>query len=210
LCKSSGFDKKHVAELFKMADDNLQGFEYRYKLLKEEADDLERKKYTLQKNIKNLEEEIGTLKRIENYYRETSNHENRKLSILQNKRAQLEALVKQFEDDNKEYTKIKRSAEENVNSILSDKKALLQLALASLIDTMKSQPEMYSNLLMISSKPTGAPFDQNYSSPSINGQSHVIQDRYVDTYESMVIGEAEKLYDKMVKDLVTTIMRDLT
>ena len=68
LCNSAGFDKKHVIELLKMADDNLQGFEYRYKLLKEEADDLERKKYTLQKNIKNLEEEIGTLKKIHNFH----------------------------------------------------------------------------------------------------------------------------------------------
>jgi predicted transcriptional regulator len=211
LCNSAGFDKKHVIELLKMSDDNLQGFEYRYKLLKEEADDLEHKKYTLQKNIRNLEEEISALKKIQNYYQRTSNHESRKLSVLQTKRSQLANLVKRFEEDNKEYTKIKRSVEEKVNSALTDKKALLQLALASLTDTIKSQPDMYSNLLVISSKPTGAPpFEQNYSSPSINGQSHDFQDRYVETYKSMVIDEAEKLYGKMVKDLVTMIMRDLT
>ena len=36
------------------------------------------------------------------------------------------------------------------------------------------------------------------------------QDRYVDTYISIVIGEAEKLYDKMVKDLVTVMMEEAT
>ena len=61
---------------------------------------------------------------------------------------------------------------------------------------MRSQPDMYSNLLMISSKPTIALFDQNYSSPSINGQFHVSQDRYVETYKSMVIGEAESFMIK--------------
>ena len=54
-----------------------------------------------------------------------------KLSILQTKRSQLENLVKRFEDDNTEYNKINSSVEEKVNSILADKKALLQLALAS-------------------------------------------------------------------------------
>jgi hypothetical protein len=58
---------------------------------------------------------------------------------------------------------------------------------------------MYRNLLMISSKPTGAPFDPYYSSPTINKQFHVFQDRYVETYKSMILDEAEKLYDKMVK-----------
>ena len=58
--------------------------------------------------------------------------------------------------------------------------------------------------------PTRALFDQNYSSPSINGQSQVFQDRYVETYKSIVLDEAEKLHDKMVKELVTIIMRDLT
>jgi hypothetical protein len=210
LCNSAGFDKKRVVELLKMADDNLQGFEYRYNLIKEEVNALAHRKVNIQKDIKNHEREIGALKKIQNYYQRTSNRESRKLSILQTGRLQLENLVKRFEEDNEEYNKIKRSAEEKVNSILTDKKALLQLALASLIDTMKSQPDMYSNILMISSKPTVAPFDQNYSSPSINGQSHVFQDRYVDTYKTMVIGEAEKLYGKMVKDLVTMIMRDLT
>jgi hypothetical protein len=38
----------------------------------------------------------------------------------------------------------------------------------------------------------------------------VSQYRYVETYKSMVIGEAEKLYDKMVKDLVTVMMEEAT
>ena len=114
------------------------------------------------------------------------------------------------EDDNKEYNKMIGVVEEKVNITLTNKKALLQLALASLIDTMKSQPDMYSNILMTSSMPTRALFNQNYFSSSINGQSQVFQDRYVKTYKSIVLDEAEKLHDKMVKELVTIIMRDLT
>jgi hypothetical protein len=58
------------------------------------------------------------------------------------------------------YNKITGSIEEKVNSSLTDNKALLQPALASLIDTIKRQPDIFSNLLMMS---TGASIDQNYS-----------------------------------------------
>jgi predicted transcriptional regulator len=210
LCTSAGYDKKHVVELLKMADDNLQGFEYRYKLLKEEADDLEHRKAKLQKDITNQEKEIGALKKIQNYYQRTSNHESRKLSILQNKRTQLQNLVKRFEEDNEEYKRIKGSAEDKVISILSNKKGLLQIALASLIESSRNKPDTYSNLLMMSSTPIGVSLNQNYSPSPSSGHSHAFQDHYVETYKSLVLGEAKKLYDKMVKDLVTAIMEDAT
>ena len=54
-----------------------------------------------------------------------------------------------FENDIKEYNKITGSIEEKVNSSLTDNKALLQPALASLIDTIKRQPDLFSNLLRI-------------------------------------------------------------
>jgi predicted transcriptional regulator len=102
LCNSAGFDKKRVVELLKMADDNLQGFEYRYNLIKEEVNALAHRKVNIQKDIKNHEREIGALKKIQNYYQRTSNHESRKLSILQANRSQLENLVRRFENDNKQ------------------------------------------------------------------------------------------------------------
>lgn len=69
---------------------------------------------------------------------------------------------------------------------------------------------MYSNLLMMSSNPIRVPPNQDYSPSPINGQSHAFQDRYVETYKSMVSDEAERLYDKMIKDLVIAIMGDVT
>ena len=69
---------------------------------------------------------------------------------------------------------------------------------------------MYSNLLKISSTPTGTLFYQIYSSPSFNGQFHVFQNRCVETYKSMVLDGAEKLYNKMVKELGIGILGDIT
>lgn len=61
-----------------------------------------------------------------------------------------------LEVDFKEYNKITGSVEEKVNSTSTDKKALLQPALASLIDTIKRQPDIFSNLLRMSTG-AGAP-----------------------------------------------------
>jgi hypothetical protein len=67
---------------------------------------------------------------------------------------------------------------------------------------------MYSNMLMMSSNPIRVPHNQNYSPSPINGQ--LVQDHYVETYKSLVLDEAEKLYGRMVKDLVIEIMGDIT
>ena len=192
LCNSAGFDKKHVIELLRMADDNLQGFEYRYKLLKEEVADLERRKENLQKDIKNQEREIGALKKIQNSYRLNSSLENRKLSILQNKRLKLEVLVKRFEGDNEEYNKIRRTVEDEVVSHLSDKKTLLRIALISLTESMRNHSNKYNNFLLLLMRDNFSP-----------------QDHHMMVYKDMIQTEAEKLYNKMVNDLNNKIMEDI-
>ena len=149
LCNSEGYDKKHVIELLRMADDNLQGFEYRYKLLKEEVAELERRNENLQKDIKNQEREIGVLKKIQNSYRLSSTFENRKLSILQNKRLKLEVLIKRFEGDNEEYNKIRRTAKDEVVNFLRDKKALLRIALISFTESLRNHSDKYNNFLLL-------------------------------------------------------------
>ena len=105
---------------------------------------------------------------------------------------------------------LKSSAAQKIVSILSDRKALLQIALASLIETIRSQPDKYGKLHIMSSRPIGVSHNQNYTPSSINGQSHVFQDHYIHAYNTIVIGEAEKLYYKSVKGLVVEIMGRIT
>ena len=57
----------------------------------------------------------------------------------------LEAAVKYFENNNEEYIKIRKTIEEKVHSILSDRKMLLKLALLSLTESMRKDPDKYSS-----------------------------------------------------------------
>ena len=59
----------------------------------------------------------------------------------------LQGLVKHFENNNEEYTTIRKTAEGKVHSTLSDQKMVLKLALLSLTDSMKNDPDKYSHLI---------------------------------------------------------------
>ena len=109
--------------------------------------------------------------------------------------------------DFKEYNKITGSVEEKVNSTSTDKKALLQPALGSLIDTIKRQPDIFSNLLRMS---TGAPVWSKLFFSIYQWTISRIWGSLCWNFQIYGIRRSEKLYDKMVKDLVNAIMGDIT
>jgi hypothetical protein len=59
----------------------------------------------------------------------------------------LEAVVRQFENSNEGYIKIRKTVEEKVVSILSDAKPLLRIALLSLVESIREGPDRYSSLI---------------------------------------------------------------
>ena len=59
-----------------------------------------------------------------------------------------EAIVKHLENNNEVYyIKIRKTVEEKVISVLSDSKMVLKLALLSLIESMRKDPDKYSQLI---------------------------------------------------------------
>ena len=73
--------------------------------------------------------------------------EMERLRDLQQQRVKQEAIVRHFENNNEEYVKIRKTVEEKVISILSDAKMLLKLALLSLTESMRKDPDKYSHLI---------------------------------------------------------------
>ena len=56
---------------------------------------------------------------------------------------------KHFENSNEVYIKIRKTAEEKVVSVLSDKKILLKLALFSLTESIRKDPDKYSPIIYL-------------------------------------------------------------
>jgi hypothetical protein len=133
--------------------------------------------------------------------------ETARLQELQQKRMKQEALVKQFKNNNEEYAKIKKTVEEKVHSILSDRRMVLKLALLSLTDSMKNDPDKYSRLIYHNTPPTAASTwynsNQYYEAVSSGQQQYPSQ-----AYTDMLLDEAEKLYHNVAKDLVDETITD--
>jgi hypothetical protein len=92
-----------------------------------------------------------------------------------------------------------------VHSVLSDAKPLLRIALLSLVESIREDPDRYSSLIYHNTSPPADYISQYYSSDSYGQQ----QQRYPSQdYITMLIEEAEKLYNKLSKELVDEIISD--
>jgi hypothetical protein len=121
--------------------------------------------------------------------------------------------------------KVIKTIEEEVLRILSNKKALLKLAVLSIFESIRKDPDKYSSLINHHSDNfysslatveygTGqgyAPADYPYMhrrSPSLSSlpqqeqQSHLPQNHYIE----MLMKEAEKLYNSLAIDLYVKLL----
>src|ERR1044072_94517 len=123
---------------------------------------------------------------------------------LYQKRMKIEAGVRRFENNNEEYTKIKQTVKQEVEYILTDRRQVLKLALLSLTDTMKNDPDKYSRLIY-----HNTPSTANYNSQGYDTASYGQQQQYPSqAYTDMLLEEAEKLYNKLAKELGDEIISD--
>jgi hypothetical protein len=95
--------------------------------------------------------------------------------------------------------KINQTVKDKVGITLSDRKGLLRLALYSLIESIRIEPVKFSSLVYSISNSISLPGQQQYISS---------QDCFIEYYTSMIVQEAEKLYNTLVKDLVNRVIDD--
>ena len=69
---------------------------------------------------------------------------------INNELSGLETVINRFKSDDGEHLKIKKTVEEEVRSVLTDGKVLLQFCFVSLIEALRRNPNKYNNLLVYS------------------------------------------------------------
>jgi len=140
-------------------------------------------------------------------YRVSSIRERRQIENLNNEKARLEALVTQFKSNNEEYLKIKQTAEEKVKSVLIEGKILLKLATFSVIESLRSNPELYNFIIHNNSNNTTISYGDNYSSLMLSGrQQQQQQQSFNDSYTALILEESEKLYNKLTRELTNGVI----
>src|SRR5215208_3161776 len=120
-------------------------------------------------------------------YRVSSIRERRQIENLNNEKARLEALVTQFKSNNEEYLKIKQTAEEKVKSVLIEGKILLKLATFSVIESLRSNPELYNFIIHNNSNNTTISYGDNYSSLMLSGRQQHQQQSFNDSYTALIL-----------------------
>ena len=140
MAKVARMDVPSVIRLLEIANNDLQSVEYRCERRKRDLDSLEADNRNSARLFQELTDQITTMHKRLDSIRLDYEKEMSRLHGLQQQRMKLEAVVRQFENSNEEYPKIRKTAEEKVVSILSDSKMLLKLALLSLTESMRKRP----------------------------------------------------------------------
>jgi len=178
LSKAAHMNPEHVVNLLQMSNEYLPLLEQKYKRLTKEIDFLESEK---QKS-----EQIGSQVRI---LARTLEDYNQQIKELHRKKIRLEGLVEEFEN-NKIYKKIRQTTEEEVNNTLSKRKDLLQLAVSSVIESIRRNPTKYNFLI---------------SSNQYQDGQHMA---FIDVYRALILDEAQRIFEVMVRDLTCRIINE--
>ena len=139
---------KQVVNVLAIANNDLPAIEERFKRLRNDVSILQFQKRIDERNLYQLNNQIASTTRLLNSFRISCERERREIENLYNEKARLEAIVTEFKNNNEEYLdKIKQVAYEEVGSVLKDSKLLLKFATLSVIESLRSNSELYNFVL---------------------------------------------------------------
>ena len=165
LSKTKGMSIRHVINLLEIANTNLPDIQCRYKRLEREVNTLEFNKQQSHITMAYFNNQIETQRKALTSYSISCIRERRVIENLHKEEARVENLVTRFKNNNEEYNKIKQAGEEIVKSVLNDSKLLLKFATLSVIESLRSNPELYNFISYSNSVETGATtYRSNYPS----------------------------------------------
>jgi DNA-binding CsgD family transcriptional regulator len=199
LGKESGLNAEHVVSILRLVDDNtLSHLEEKYRNLKLEVESLEEMTKSSIRTLQDYDTQLDTLGKSFDNYCQLCQEQEVKLNDLQNKRLREEALVRQFENDDKGYRKIRNVVEEKVYATLSNNIILLKLAIASIIQSMRNSPEQYIPLIR-----------DNFPSTDYNVPYHPFYANGYNTqyFKTILLNDAVKVYNDLAKNLIYEILR---
>jgi hypothetical protein len=198
LSKRKGMGVKQVVNLLQIANNDLPAVEQRFKRLRNEISMLQFQKSIDERSLYQLNNKIAATTKLLNSYRISCIRERREIENLCNEKTRLEAIVAQFKSNNEEYlNRIKQAAYEEVKSVLSDGKLLLKIAILSVIESLRSNPELYNFIIYDNSNNTTINYGSNYPSLMLSGRQHQQQQSFNDSYTALILEESEKFYNKL-------------
>jgi hypothetical protein len=115
--------------------------------------------------------------------------------------------VHSFRNNDEGYIALIKTIEEEVLRILSNRKALLKLAVLSIAESIRNNPDIYSSLI---SNPNDKSYSSLVTASSDTGQYIGPDDLYISqNYRiEMLLEEAEKLYNSLAELFVREVVNE--
>jgi hypothetical protein len=161
-----------------------------------------------ERNLYQLNNQIVATSRLLNSLRMSCSRERREIETLYNEKTRLDALLTGFKNNNEEYlNKIEKAAEEKIKEVLTNGKFLLQFAVASVMESLRSNPELCDFMMYYNSNNTATiSYGSNYPSFMSGGQQQHQQQSFNDNYTALILEEAEILYNKLMTELTNRVI----
>jgi DNA-binding CsgD family transcriptional regulator len=211
--KAAGMDTENTVNLLEIANNDLPEVENRFNRIKKEVDHLKYRISSSERTLNDRENQIVTSRQTLDSYRISCEQERSKLESLHNEKVGLRRMVRRFKRHNEEYLKIKKTVEQEVTQILQGVKELLILAFYSLMESMRKDPNKYSALIHYNNNmvPAVTDYPVFYSADYLGyglqkQQQYPSHDSFFETYKTMLLGDAEGLYNRLVKEAVNRII----
>jgi hypothetical protein len=140
---------------------------------------------------------------------ETSRREEEaKIGGLASEKIRLKRLVKQFKENDAEYLMIKKTVQSKVSNLLLDGKGILKVALNSLMESMRADPQKYRDLINYNRNSSAGNIAWQYTRYNYGQQSFASFDNFYEEYESTLLKDVEKFYNKLVKEWTEQIITE--
>jgi sensor c-di-GMP phosphodiesterase-like protein len=138
------------------------------------------------------------------------------LRYLQQQVAKQETFAYNFKNNNEEYIEVIKSIENKISDFLSNKKTFLNIAIISVIEYMRSNPEKCSALVHHNNYNQGSlsSISKDNNSDLSYASRHAIlppppYDGYIiEHYKDIMLEEAEKFYNNIVDQLVCEVVNE--
>jgi hypothetical protein len=210
LCKQAKVAKMgipQVVNLLRIANSNLPSVQRRYEQLQEHNTQFESILRTKSKELQNLSNQITDTGKTLDIIKSEYGLKTSMLRMLQQQAAKMETFVNNYKNNDQEYIKLKKSIEDKVHESLSYKKRFLELAIFSVIESMRNKPDKYSSLVYHNNN------NEKSSKYNTNSSRQILPpppyDSYtLEHYKSILLEESEKLYNDLVNQLVCEVINE--
>ena len=207
LAKAKGMRVQQVVDTLTIANNDLPSIEERFKRLRNDMSMIQSQKHTHERNLHQLNNQIAGTAKLLSSLRISCKRGRIDIENLYNEKIRIESVVTEFKNSDAEYLKLKQVAEDKVKSVLTNGKILLKFATGSVIESLRRNHELY-NLITYTMSDTSntTSYLCNYLSLISGEQQELFNYATEDGYATLVLEEAEKLYNELTTKLTNEII----